>query len=232
MARPRAQDYDEKRQLILRNAAKLFAGFGYVGASITMIAEACGVSKSLLYHYYSDKEAVIYDILATHLGHLVTVTTGAFERAPAGQKLGALCLALLDAYRDADAEHQVQLANFKLLSPANQEKLRLFERRLVKLMSDAVVDAVPELAGTPMLAPSTMSVFGMINWHYLWFHDGKGLTREDYARLVTHFIVSGGRTAPALLAGGAAADGTAPVPKAVRAGRPAAARAGRRAARS
>lgn len=231
MARPRAQDYDEKRQLILRNAANLFAGFGYVGASITMIAEACGVSKSLLYHYYSDKEAVIYDILATHLQSLLSVTTDAFAQAPVGQKLGALCMALLDAYRDADAEHQVQLANFKLLSPENQEKLRLFERQLVKLMSDAVVDTVPELAGTPVLAPCTMSVFGMLNWHYLWFRDGKGLTREDYARLVTHFIVSGGKTAPALLVDRADVDETTPAPTEGRTRKPAA-RAGRRTAQS
>jgi hypothetical protein len=36
-----------------------------------------------------------------------------------------------------------------------------------------------------------MSLFGMLNWHYLWFRDGKGITREKYARMVTGLILSG-----------------------------------------
>src|SRR5271166_1779785 len=51
MARTRAQDYDAKRDTILGKAADLFAKHGYPGTSISMIAEACGVSKALLYHW-------------------------------------------------------------------------------------------------------------------------------------------------------------------------------------
>ena len=44
MARPRAQDYAAKRDLILSRAADLFARHGYSATSIAMIAQACGVS--------------------------------------------------------------------------------------------------------------------------------------------------------------------------------------------
>ena len=46
-----------------------------------------------------------------------------------------------------------------------------------------------------MLKPVTMSAFGMLNWQYLWFRDGKGLTRADYARLVTGLIKTGAEEA-------------------------------------
>ncbi len=39
----------------------------------------------------------------------------------------------------------------------------------------------------------TMSFFGMVNWHYLWFKPGAGLTRADYADLVTRLIAEGAR---------------------------------------
>jgi len=68
MARTRAQDYDAKRLVILHKSAELFAQYGYSGTSITMIADACGVSKALLYHYYPDKEAVLFDILSAQSG--------------------------------------------------------------------------------------------------------------------------------------------------------------------
>ena len=198
MARTRAQDYDDKRRAILHRSAELFAQFGYSGTSITMIAEACGVSKALLYHYYSDKEAVLFDILSAHLEELVVVVEKAAqaERDPEA-RVHAIAAALLDAYRDADAEHQVQIANLKLLAPEKQEQLREMERLLVNHLSDALAEALPTIGRGPLLKPLTMSVFGMLNWHYLWFREGKGLTREDYAQLVTRLVLAGAPAASA-----------------------------------
>lgn len=201
MARTRAQDYDAKRQVILHKSAELFAQFGYSGTSITMIAEACGASKALLYHYYPDKEAVLFDILSTHLEQLIQAVETALESAPEGNRLFAIASALLESYRDADAEHQIQIANLKLLPADKQDALRAMERQLVVLMSDAIAQEVPQIGRGPLLKPVTMSAFGMLNWHYLWFRDGKGLTRAEYARLVTSLITAGAAGAAAAVAG-------------------------------
>ena len=192
MARTRAQDYDTKRLAILQRSAELFARFGFPGTSINMIAEACGVSKALLYHYYPDKEALLFDILNDHLQELVEVVGQASaSTAEPKERVRAIAQALLDAYRDADAEHQVQIANLKLLSDERRQRLLEMERQLVALLSDALAEALPDIGGGPLLKPLTMSMFGMLNWHYLWFREGKGLTREDYADMVTTLILSG-----------------------------------------
>jgi AcrR family transcriptional regulator len=190
MARTRSQDYDAKRLAILRASAKLFARHGYAGTSITMIAEACGASKALLYHYYPDKESVLFDVLSTHLKALVAAVEAAAQ-AP-DDRLGRLAEALLEAYRDADAEHQVQIAGLRLLPPERQDSLKALERRLVAPFSEAIAEAVPQLAGSPRLAPVTMSLFGMLNWHYLWFREGGALSRAEYARLAVGLIEAGG----------------------------------------
>jgi AcrR family transcriptional regulator len=196
MARTRAQDYAVKRQSILRKSADLFARFGYAGTSISMIADACGVSKALLYHYYTDKEAVLFDILSAHLRDLITVVEKAASTASDPKaKLFAIAAALLDAYRDADAEHQVQISNLKLLPDDKQETLRAMERTLVTLFSDTIAEAVPKIGRGPLLKPLTMSLFGMLNWHYLWFREGKALSRADYARLATELIYAGAEKA-------------------------------------
>jgi AcrR family transcriptional regulator len=193
MARTRANDYDRKRQGILSRSAILFAEHGYTGTSITMIAEACGVSKALMYHYYSSKDAVLFDLLEDHLQNLVTVVEAAAQSAgKPEEKLFAISAALLEAYRGADAEHQVQISSLKLLPPAQQETLKEMERKLVVIVSDAIADAIPHAAKKRhLLKPLTMSLFGMLNWHYLWFRDGKGITREKYARMVTSLILAG-----------------------------------------
>jgi AcrR family transcriptional regulator len=209
MARPRARDYDDKRKLILEHAAELFAQRGYGGASITMIAEACGVSKALLYHYYPDKEAVLFDIISDHLLQLVEVVEAAIVvEAKPRERLYAVVAALLEAYRNADAEHQVQINNLKLLPADKQEQLKELERDLVRHFSRAIAEAVPGL-GEELLKPVTMSLFGMLNWHYLWFREGRGLSRSAYARLVTELVVAGApAAAAAVTASGADADET------------------------
>jgi hypothetical protein len=37
--------------------------------------------------------------------------------------------------------------------------------------------------------PVTMSLFGMMNWVYMWFKDGGPISREDYADLATDLIL-------------------------------------------
>lgn len=196
MARPRAADYETKRSAILKKSAELFASHGFSAASITMIAQACGVSKALLYHYYPDKEAVLFDVIEAHLRKLVEVVDAAANAAPdARLRVHAVAAALLDAYRDADAEHQVQIANLKLLAESSQERLRVLERRLVDTLADAIASALPEIGRGPLLKPLTMSMFGMLNWHYLWFREGGAVGRGDYARFVSELVLSGGDSA-------------------------------------
>ena len=60
MARPRAQDYDTKRSAILNKSAEL-------------IAEAYKVSKALIFHYYPDKEVVLFDVVRIHLAERVVM---------------------------------------------------------------------------------------------------------------------------------------------------------------
>ncbi len=39
--------------------------------------------------------------------------------------------------------------------------------------------------------PVTMSLFGMMNWVYMWFKEGGPISREDYARVATTLILEG-----------------------------------------
>lgn len=193
MARPRATDHFEKRAAILAQAADLFARHGYDRASLAMIAEAAHVSKPLVYHYWRDKEELLFDVLAQHLQQLVEVARAAADpERPARARLETLAFALLDAYRDADAVHRVQIACLSLLSPERQDALRSLERALVAEASAIIAEIHPHLAARrDLLKPLTMSFFAMLNWHYLWHREDGPLTRQDYARMVATLIAEG-----------------------------------------
>ncbi|MCQ4160025.1 TetR/AcrR family transcriptional regulator [Roseomonas sp. GC11] len=201
MARPRAQDHEEKREGILRQAAELFAQHGYDRASMAMLAEACGVSKALLYHYYKDKEALLFDVLALHLHQLVLAVREAADPAlPPRARLEAMATALLLAYREADAIHHVQITCLRLLSPERQDSVKALERALVAEVSAVVAELDPETGRTPrLLKPLTMSIFAMLNWHYHWHREGGPLSREDYARIAIALVAEGLEGAKAAL---------------------------------
>jgi TetR/AcrR family transcriptional regulator len=194
MARTRASDYDDKRRAILDRSAELFSEHGYNRASMNRIAAACGVSKPNLYHYYKDKEELLFDVIRFHLEELLEVVEAAdHPNLPPEARLRQLIAALLDAYRDADTQHNVQISSLRFLSASRQAELKAMERELVRIFSDAVRGIAPHLEGTKMLKPVTMSLFGMLNWHYLWFKSSGPVSRADYADLVTTLFTDGTR---------------------------------------
>jgi TetR/AcrR family transcriptional regulator len=195
MPRSRAADYDDKREAILHRAAIAFARDGYDRASMAGLAAECGVSKALLYHYYASKEALLFGILSNHLEVLVEVVESADDAGlDAQERLGRLVAALLDAYRDADAEHKVQIDALRLLPEAEQVELKALERRLVAIFAEAIRKVEPgAFEDGRLLKPVTMSLFGMLNWFYMWFREDGAVSRGEYAALATKMLISGVR---------------------------------------
>ncbi len=189
MPRGLARDHDDKRAAIREGAAAYFAAHGFDRASMAGAAKACGVSKALLYHYHASKEALLFDILDAHLSGLVKVVGAVFEGRPEA-RLRALISAILMEYRDADAEHRLQLDALKALTPDQQRVLRGHQRRLVGTLTDTIGRLRPDLAEDQLQA-ATMSVFGMLNWFFLWHRPGKGIGREAYAGLVADLVIGG-----------------------------------------
>ena len=193
MARVRAGDYDAKRGQILDAAAELFAEHGFASASVAMLSQRCGGSKAWIYHYYGSKEAILFDLIDSHVRHLLATVRAADDPGAAPrQRLEALVLALLGAYRNADDKHAVQLNDLRRLPAAQQEEIRAHEREIVEIFAAALLAASPRLAERPELRkPVTMSLLGMLNWHHRWFrHDGP-LGLEEYARVVVGLVLDG-----------------------------------------
>lgn len=195
MARTRAADYDDKRQAILRRSAAVFAEHGIDRASMALVAGECGVSKALLYHYYDSKEALLQDIIRSHLEELDAAVAEADDPAlPAARRLRLLVGRVLECYRDADDLHQVQITGMRTLPPQRAEQLKALERRIVARFGAVLREVNPALdAGRPLLKPVTMSLFGMLNWVYMWFRPDGGLSRDEYADLATALILDGVR---------------------------------------
>lgn len=192
MARPKSAEHASKRREILRRSAKLFAQNGYDRTSMAEVASATGVSKALLYHYYVGKENLLFDILHAHLQDLMDAVRAVDGKLVSRARLRALIGAVLDAYRDADDEHKIQINELRKLPVSRKKELIALERALVSIFADAIAGAIPSIAGNQaLLKPVTMSLFGMLNWHYMWFREKGPVSRDDYADMVTTLLIEG-----------------------------------------
>jgi AcrR family transcriptional regulator len=70
----------QRRDLILRAAAGVFAEQGYHGASMTAIAAAAGIAPSVIYDHFPSKKDLHLELLTLHARAMVEATT----RVPAG----------------------------------------------------------------------------------------------------------------------------------------------------
>jgi AcrR family transcriptional regulator len=67
-------DPGERRQQIVRVAADHFARLGVAGASMSEIAKDAGVTRALLYHYFTGKEALLDAVLRRESDRLLRAT--------------------------------------------------------------------------------------------------------------------------------------------------------------
>lgn len=194
MARTRAVDFEEKQRVILDHAALVFAEHGMDKASMAAVASQAQVSKALLYHYYPSKDALIFAIIQTHLEEVDAAVEAADDPSlPLEKRLRKLVGAVLEAYRGADNQHKVQLNAALALSDAQKAEIMALERGIVKRFA-VVLDQINPGLNTkerPLLTPVTMSLFGMMNWMYMWFKDGGRISRQDYADVATTLILEG-----------------------------------------
>jgi len=62
------------KEIIFREAARLFSEKGYEQTSMRAIAEAAGVSKPAIYYYFSNKEALFESMLELAVSHISDTT--------------------------------------------------------------------------------------------------------------------------------------------------------------
>ncbi|WP_209597453.1 TetR/AcrR family transcriptional regulator [Ruegeria sp. HKCCSP351] len=194
MARTIAKDHDQKREQILKMAAKVFADQGFDRASMTLLAKECGISKANIYHYYDSKDAILYDILETYLRELRDrICNVDLDGLSPEQKLRKAVREILFAYQGADDEHRVQISGMSALTEEQQKRLRGYQLDLVNFVRDILLEMSPGSfdGAKDKLRGATMSVFGMLNWYYMWNTGAGAKAREDYADLVSTLTMHG-----------------------------------------
>jgi AcrR family transcriptional regulator len=194
MARGKAPTFELQRATMLRAAAGLFAEKGFHNTSVSAIAQACGVSKPLLYHYYRDKEQLLFDIADSYIDELQAIVDAVEARKlDAESHFAELVTRFMEAYEHAQDHHMVLVQDVKFLQQEQAARVAAKQRRVVAAFADALARIEPGLKGRKLDKPVTMILFGMINWTFTWLRADGPLTFHDMAPVVTQIFLNGVR---------------------------------------
>jgi AcrR family transcriptional regulator len=192
MPRGRSKAYDDQRELILTSAAQLFAQRGYSATSMNEVADACGMSKPSLYHYFRDKYTLVVEIAEEHVSRLEAlvqeVEAEGLEPEP---RLRALIERFVAEYASAQNAHRVLTEDVKFLNDTDRGRIAAAQRRVVDAFARAVAQLRPELERASLATPLTMLLFGMINWMFTWLRPDGKLTHEVMAPIVADLFFGG-----------------------------------------
>ncbi|MFG6428612.1 TetR/AcrR family transcriptional regulator [Roseateles sp. LYH14W] len=192
MPRKRAPTFDAQRADILTAAATLFASQGFSATSMNQVAEACGVAKPTLYHYFQDKQALLAQICDSHVHALLALVEEVkAQQLPPDEQLRALIERFTRAYADAQPQHRVLTSEIKFLADTERERLLDVERRVVAEFATALCLVRPELRDARLHKPLTMLLFGMINWTFTWLRPDGELSHYALASLVSDLFFGG-----------------------------------------
>ncbi|MBR0874992.1 TetR family transcriptional regulator [Bradyrhizobium tropiciagri] len=193
MARTRSENYDDIQQGILRAACDLFAGQGYMRASIGELADACKLSRGALYHYFDSKEAILFAILDAHVRRMIADVEAAIAGKPAmlDQFRGAI-RAIVELNARSPQEQRLILNDLSFLGEADQQTIKSLERQIVEIISDLLVrlDAQGKIVKRTKKV-YTMMLFGILNFSHTWYDPKGGIGPGDFADMIVDQFLYG-----------------------------------------
>jgi AcrR family transcriptional regulator len=177
---------------ILQAATRLFIERGFDGTSMLDIAEALGVTRTAVYYYYKNKEAILVALTdnITRVAAQLAQETAQNQHLPPIEALRTLVNRHARLIIDHGAQFRVVQHSEERLPP----KLRAAasaNRRGVLANFTAVVERGID-AGVFRPADAEVTAFliiGMCNWSAWWFQPGGRRSRDEVAEQVADFAV-------------------------------------------
>lgn len=164
---------------IREEASRLFARHGFAAVSMRQIAAAVGVQAGALYHYAPDKEALLFDLLKTHMEELLA--------AWAEEPRGAGAIEALERFvrfhirfnlmrAEAVFLSYMELRNLSAENFAVIERLRrTYETELEALLKAGQAQGALAVPDTKL---ATMAIIAMLTGVNTWYREGGRLSRD------------------------------------------------------
>ena len=193
MARTRSEQYPDIKRNILKRAAAVFARVGYASATISDLADAAGLSRGALYHYFPSKEAILRDIFDQHLADFLDRVDQAMQasRVPVEQ-LRIVTQAIVELNTSCADEQVVILNDLNQLTAADHERMVALEKKILDRLSDLLMKVDNGGKITPgNKRVYTMMYLGVVNYTFAWYNPKGRVAPGEFADIASDVLLHG-----------------------------------------
>jgi len=172
----------ERTSEIYSKALDLFLKNGYDATSMSMIAEALGMSKANLYYYCSSKENLLYQIHLDFLRKRFIPILEEAEKAPDPASRVSFFLRKFTLLNTSSRANRVLVHEVHRLDRNHLNEIVLIWRRAYEMVSDSMKE-LQRLGKAPKFRASFQSFMwlGMVFWVVYWFDYGRQTNAEELA---------------------------------------------------
>jgi len=186
-----AEKRRRRRSEILHAALRAFRAKGYHETTLADIAAQLGVRTTALYHYFPDKEAILYACHRESLAELRRILDEAQTRATVAERLayviGEHVRVMTETLEGSPLAFEVTA-----LSPARQDEVIAARDRYERDLRRLIARGVDEGAFRPVDPKvATFAILGAINWIARWYRAGGGLAAPDLGAAFADYLVGG-----------------------------------------
>jgi len=181
-----------RRTEILHSALRAFRAHGYHATTLDDIAKQLGVRSAALYHYFPDKESILYACHREGLAEVERILTEVRERyATAEERLAHAIREHVRVMADT-LEGSALAFEVSALSPRHRAEVIAQRDRYERGLRDIVAAGVGKeefRALDPKLA--VFAILGAINWVARWYRPGGPVRAPELGAQFADHLVHG-----------------------------------------
>lgn len=187
----RDEQFEMKRQVVLRTAARTYSKRGFYETTLADIAEELNVSKPTLYYYFKNKDEILFECHRLAIEAITNHDTPmpSAQEAPARERLEEFLRRYVRMVVD-DFGTCLVMTGTNALEPENRGTVikgrRQIDTMLREILEQGLADGTLDC---PDVKVTAMFVFGAMNWIPRWYHADGAMTLDEVTERLIAFVM-------------------------------------------
>ncbi len=174
-------------------AAKVFSEKSYLSATLGDVAQAAGITKGGIFHYFSTKEELLFLILYRHMRFTLQALKEKIDTCDSpNEKIYVFIHHHLNNYRDNQNEARLTLQERVNLPPRLLRFIKDMEREYREILRSIIEElAAGRKINSQEVLLATYSLLGMVTLPYNWFDPAGKATAHQLGDLIYKIFLGG-----------------------------------------
>ena len=186
----------DRAKEIAKVAARLFGSKGYQETAMSDIVAASGFSKGAIYHYYPQKDDILFAVLNSYMDLVIGELETELAPLPKGEsQIKHIINRHIDLYVNNIFEAKTLFHDAQNLPPEKYSIIANKQRHYYSIVAQALRNYLGVAPNESLVGVITFTLFGMCNWIYSWYDPKKEINPNELSAIIFKTFTGGAKHA-------------------------------------